>query len=155
VSIPDLSRAGAEIIKPIIGRSRALHALALCLSLIALVVQGLAPLCITGMMPHRARGDVFTIVICTTHGLETVKIGADGKPLPNIPAMGGPGSKCPICTDLQTASAWTPAPAIALTLPLDGGRTVLGVTAQSTPVSRPYSSYVTRAPPASSNSTTV
>ena len=155
MSIADLSRAGAEIIKPIIGRSRALHALAVCLSLIALAVQGLAPLCITGMMPHRARGDVFTIVICTTHGLETVKIGADGKPLPNVPAMGGPGSKCPICTDLQTASTWTPAPAIAMTLPLDRGPAALGVTAQARRISRPYSSYVTRAPPASSTSTTV
>ena len=143
------------IIKPAIGRSGALQALALCLSLVAVAVQGLVPFGLSGMLPHRARSDSFTVILCTAHGWETVQIGADGKPLPNAPGAGGPKSKCPICTDLQAASACTPAPTIALALPLNGGRAILWIATPSTPVSRPYSSYVTRAPPASSLSTPV
>lgn len=131
------------------GRNRVLHALALCLSLIAIANQATARLGLPGIVPHRAGSDIFTIVICTGHGWKTVQIDKDGRPLDEVPAARGPKTKCPICTELQTASACTLAPVIGLSAPLNSGRVVPAKPPQIRPVSRPYSSYVSRAPPAS------
>lgn len=68
-----------------LGCSRALRAFALALGLVALTLQGLAPLCLN--MPGGASGPegVHSVVLCTIHGYQTIQIGADGKPAPNAP----------------------------------------------------------------------
>jgi len=70
-----------------LGCSRALRAFALTLGLVALTLQGLAPLCLnmTGAPSVSASG--YSIIICTVHGYQTIQIGADGKPAPNAPAQ--------------------------------------------------------------------
>src|SRR5260221_14639452 len=102
--------------RPSLGCVRALRHLALWLGLVALTVQGLAPLHLAGLM--RAPGSaasLSSIILCTARGFETVRIGADGKPVPDAPAPDQQGSTCVLCTGCHAGGAFSP-PELASTL---------------------------------------
>ena len=125
---------------------RVFDSLGLLLGLIALTVQAMAPLCLSGLMDaHSAGGS--SIILCTAHGFETIQVDSSGNPLPSAPAKNGSDSVCPLCTGFQAASALiAPAPIVlALALPVVRDRTIVA----PGPVSFgcPYLSYVTRGPP--------
>jgi hypothetical protein len=125
---------------------RAFRALALSLGLAALMVQGIAPLCLGGLMGTGAAG-ASSIVLCTAHGFQTVVLDADGNPVPAAPAKNAPDSLCPMCLAFHAASAFA-APAlifVALGLIVTHQRPLIALPVLST--SHSYRSYVTRAPP--------
>ena len=64
-------------------RAGALKALALWLGLAALILQGFVPLA------AMAAPAGHSIVICTIHGMQTIRIGADGKPVSSQVNPGG------------------------------------------------------------------
>src|SRR5258706_5652423 len=102
--------------RPSLGCVRTLRHLALWLGLVALTVQGLAPLHLAGLM--RAPGSaasLSSIILCTARGFETVRIGADGKPVPDGPAPDQQGSTCLLCTGCHVGGAFSP-PELASTL---------------------------------------
>jgi hypothetical protein len=92
------------------------RALALWLGLIALTLQALAPLCLGGFMAARTGGS--PIVLCTSHGFETVRVDADGKPVPNAPAPDDGNSLCPLCSAVAQATHFTPPVPFILAAPL-------------------------------------
>ncbi len=80
----------------------AFRTLALWLGLIALTVQGLAPLCFTGAA--NAAG-VQSLVICTVHGFQTIHVDANGNPVPDAPGSGQDNSNC--CTGCHLNTGMT------------------------------------------------
>jgi hypothetical protein len=118
----------------------ALQALALWFGIAALMLQGLVP---TGAIAADGR----SIVICTAHGMETIRLGSDGKPLA---AQTNPGSNrlaCSVCSDCTAASGFTlPSPILAGQL-LAFVEAVLFVPNISAPLTRVYRPYGSRAPP--------
>ena len=126
---------------------RTFDTFALLLGLIALAVQAMAPICLSGLMNVRLAGGL-PIILCTVHGFETVQVDANGNPLPSAPAKNGSDSVCPLCTGFQAASAFA-APALAvLTLAFIFVRERTIPVRVPVPSGRPYLSYVTRGPPA-------
>ena len=126
---------------------RAFRALALSLGLAALMVQAMAPLCLAGLMGAGAAGASAT-VLCTAHGFQTVVLDAAGNPVPAAPAKNAPDTLCPMCLAFHAAGAFT-APAlivVALALMFMCERQVVATVRAA--ASRPYRSYITRAPPA-------
>jgi DUF2946 family protein len=119
---------------------------ALLLGFIALAVQAMAPLCLSGLMDaHSAGGS--SIILCTAHGFQTIRLDSDGNPLPNAPAKNGSDSVCPLCTGFQAASAFAvPAP-IVLALALSFTRERPMIATVPAVSARPYLSYITRGPP--------
>jgi hypothetical protein len=123
---------------------RAWKMLALWFGLVALMVQGLVPLCASGAMGG-AVGNIASVVICTSHGFETVQVDGDGKPLPQPP--GKSMSDC--CSACHAPGGFNLASPLRLTAP--------SLVAYNAPLFAPapigaarfYSSYVTRGPPVS------
>ncbi len=130
--------------------AKALRTLALLLGLVALTAQGLAPLCLGAAMgAPSSQSSISSIVICTIHGMRTIQIDADGKPVPNNPAPDQQNSTCPICTGFQTASAFgAPAP-VQLVAPATFKRLPQIFVSAPAPSQRSHVFYITRAPPAS------
>ena len=130
-----------------LGCSRALRAFALTLGLVALTLQGLAPLCLnmTGAPSGSASG--YSIIICTVHGYQTIQIGADGKPAPNAPAPDQQNSTCPMCVGFHAVKAFTAPTPIALAVPTNFQRAVLSIASTPAPSLRSHASYISRAPP--------
>jgi hypothetical protein len=117
--------------------------IALWLGLAALMVQGLAPLCASGAMDG-AGGNIASVVICTVHGFETVQVGADGKPIPHQPAKGM--SDC--CSACHAPGGFAIASPIPVTAPCSIAYDVAHIAPAPVVITRFYSSYVTRGPPA-------
>ena len=117
--------------------------IALWLGLAALMVQGLAPFCASGIAGGTG-GPIASVVICTVHGFQTVQVGADGKPLPQAP--GKSMSDC--CSACHAPGGFT----IASPIPIAAPSSIAYDGAKFTPApvvpARFYSSYVTRGPPA-------
>jgi hypothetical protein len=130
-----------------LGCSRALRAFALTLGLVALTLQGLAPLCLNMAGAPSSSAGGYSIVLCTIHGYQTVQIGADGKPAPNTPSPDQQNSTCPMCAGVQAAKAFiAPAP-IALAVPTNFQRAVLSIASTPAASLRSHVSYISRAPP--------
>jgi hypothetical protein len=128
------------------GLGRAGRALALWLCLAALAIQGLAPLCLAGLMPSFAGTQ--SIILCTAHGFETVQLGRDGKPVPGTPAPNQQNSTCPLCAGVQAASGLITPVAVVLAVPVFVSRVRRLIASTSISFLRAHFSYVTRAPPA-------
>ena len=125
--------------------NRALRAVALWLGLAALTIQGLAPLCLSGMMAGAA--GIQSIVICTIHGYQTLQVQADGKPIPNAPAPDQQNSTCPICAGFHAAKAFTAPALVGLVVPTDFTPAPLAIASTPPPSLKSHVSYVSRAPP--------
>jgi hypothetical protein len=130
-----------------LGCSKALRAFALTLGLVALTLQGLAPLCLNMAGGTSGAAGVHSIVLCTIHGYQTIQIGADGKPAPNAPTPDQQNSTCPICVGFHAAKAFTAPEPIALAVPTNFQRAVLSIASAPTPSLRSLASYISRAPP--------
>ena len=130
-----------------LGCTRALRAFALMLGLVALTVQGLAPLCLNMMGGPSGSAGAYSIVLCTIHGVQTIQIGADGKPAPNAPSPGQQNSTCPICTGFQAAHGFTGPELVAFVVPANFQRAPLPIMAAPAPSLRSHHSYISRAPP--------
>ena len=133
-------------IRFLINWHRSVRTTALWLGLAALLVQAMAPLCLAGFMSAAAPG-TSSIILCTSHGFETIQIGADGKPLPATPAQDQQGANCPLCAAMHAASALVPPPlALSIAPP---SMIAARMNFISVPVSaRKFSfAYVTRGPP--------
>jgi hypothetical protein len=130
-----------------LGCSRALRAFALFLGLLALTVQGLVPLCLTMAdgAPASSAG-VSSIILCTIHGFQTIRIDADGKPLPNAPAP-QQNSTCPMCAGFQAAKAFTAPVLVGLVVPTNFTPAPLAIASSRAPSLRLHISYISRAPP--------
>jgi len=123
--------------------SRALGTYALMLGLFALILQGLVPLCLGGM---NAPANGSFIVICTTHGTQTIRVDGDGNPLPNAPAPDQHDSLCLFCANIHGLAGFIPPARMALLAPTvsqQAPREALS----GEPVRSPHISYVSRAPP--------
>ena len=107
------------------------------------MVQGLASLCATGAM-DRAGRNIASVVICTVHGFETVRVGADGKPIPHQPAK-AMSDCCSACHAPGGLAIASPIPVAApSSIAYDGAH----IAPAPVVTVRFYSSYVTRGPPA-------
>lgn len=130
-----------------LGCSRALRAFALTLGLVALTLQGLAPLCMNMAGGPSGATGVQSIVLCTIHGFQTIQIGVDGKPLPNAPAQDQQNATCPMCVGFHAAKAFaTPTPVLVAS-PTNFRRVPLSIASSGTPSLRSHVSYISRAPP--------
>jgi hypothetical protein len=130
------------------GGRRAFQTLALWLGLVALTIQGLAPLCLTGMA---STSGGHSVVICTAHGFETLLIGADGKPLKNAPVTNHQSSDCSLCSVCHAGGGFTTPSPILFALPAFAEiGAVRFVIAAAIPRLHRFS-YVTRAPPEAAN----
>lgn len=114
--------------------------IALWLGLAALMVQGLAPLCVGG----EAGGAVASVVICTAHGFQTVAVDADGKPLPQAP--GKSMSDC--CSACHMPGGFALGSPLALAAPSSVAYNGPHIARAPVADTRFYASYVTRGPPA-------
>ena len=130
-----------------LGCSRALRAFALTLGLVALTLQGLAPLCLNMAGGPSGAVGVYSFVLCTIHGYQTIQIGADGKPVPNAPAPDQQNSSCPMCAGFQAAKAFTAPAPVALAVPTNVQRATLSIASAPLPSIRSHRSYISRAPP--------
>jgi hypothetical protein len=121
---------------------RAFQMFALWLGLAALMVQGLAPLCAGGM--GGSQGPIASVVICTTHGFQTVQVDGNGQPLSH--QNGASMSDC--CSACHAPGGFM----LASPLPLAKPERIayVGRHFASAPVvaARLYASYGTRGPPA-------
>jgi hypothetical protein len=99
-------------------------------------------------MSARANGaGLYSIILCTAHGFETVQIAADGKPAPDAPLPDQQNSTCPICAGFHAGSAFTaPSPLFIAVSPQwkQAPQPVLSAFVVSP---RAHFSYVSRAPP--------
>ena len=127
-------------------RQRTWKTLALWLGLAALMVQAVAPLCAAGRVGTGAAGSS-NIVLCTAHGLETIRIGADGRPVQDAPAQDQQAS-CLLCAFCHTATGFTAPASIGVAAPLIFAQKRGIIAAAPAIASRAYLSYVTRGPPA-------
>ncbi len=119
---------------------RRLKALALWLGLGALMLHGLAPLCLAGAMGS-AGGD--TVIICTAHGPETVRIGPDGTKLPEAPPSNDSSSDCLACLVFHGVPVLSPPPSVPPSL----RQAKLDLATMVLPAVRANFPYSTRAPP--------
>jgi hypothetical protein len=134
-----------------LGCSRALRAFALTLGLVALTLQGLAPLCLNMMGGPSGSAGGYSIVLCTIHGYQTIQIDADGKPAPNAPVPDQQNSTCPICTGFHQANAFTAPALVLLVVPTDFRRAPPAIMSLPVRPLKSHFSYVSRAPPASAS----
>jgi hypothetical protein len=134
-----------------LGCSRGLRAFALTLGLVALTLQGLAPLCLNMVGGTSGTAGAHSVVLCTIHGYQTIQIGADGKPAP-APAPDQQNSTCPICVGFQAAKAFTTPAPVALVVPTNFERAAAPIASAPAPSRKSQFSYVSRAPPGWSQS---
>jgi hypothetical protein len=120
---------------------------ALFLGLLALTLQGLAPLCLNMPGGPLSSAGVTSIVLCTIHGSQTIQIGVDGKPAPNAPAPGQQNSTCPICAGFQAAKAFTAPNLVELVVPTNFTTAPAALAPSVAPSVRLHLSYISRAPP--------
>jgi hypothetical protein len=119
-----------------------LQALALWLGLAGLILQGFAPLGLGAMAT-----DGKQIVICTMHGMQTIRIGADGKPLAARVDSDKSGAACSVCSDCTAGGGFVlPSPIIA-SHPVHFFETVRTGKDVAAWASRLYRPYISRAPP--------
>jgi hypothetical protein len=124
-------------------RTGAFRALALWLGLFALMIQAMAPLCLSGQTS--ASGN--SIIICTAHGFETVTLDADGKPTKNAPDSAHHNSDCALCGACHIGGGFTTPPAVALFAPSVFGIATQTVAYAPALTQRSHVFYVGRAPP--------
>ena len=127
--------------------NRALRAVALWLGLAALTIQGLAPLCLNMMDAPLASAGVSSIVLCTLHGFQTIRIAADGKPIPNAPTPDQQNSTCPICTGFHAAKTFTAPALVGLVVPTHFTLAPQAINSSPVPLVSSHRSYISRAPP--------
>ena len=125
---------------------RSARTTALWLGLAALLVQAMAPLCLAGFMSAGATG-ASSIILCTSHGFETIQIGADGKPLPATPAQDQQGTTCPLCAAMHATTAFVPPPLALAAAPLSVAAARMSVISVPVPFRKFSFAYVTRGPP--------
>ena len=133
--------------RTILGKRRAWdgfgRSLVLWLGLVALTIQGLVPLCAAG--PAAASGGN-AIVICTPHGFETLRLDADGNPIPGAPQTDH--STCFLCLGCHIGASFTTPAFVALAAP-QSVEPKAAFAAVAPVLTRPvHVSYVSRAPPA-------
>ena len=125
---------------------RSARTTALWLGLAALLVQAMAPLCLVGSMGAGAPG-ASSIILCTSHGFETIQIGADGNPLPATPAQDQQGATCPLCAAMHATGAFVPPPLALAAAPPSVAAARMDFISLAVPSRKFASAYVTRGPP--------
>jgi hypothetical protein len=96
--------------------------------------------------PSSAAG-MSSIVLCTIHGFQTIRIDANGKPIPYSPAPDQQNSSCPMCVGFQAAKAFTTPALVGLVVSTDFMPAPLPITASKAPSLKLHASYISRAPP--------
>jgi DUF2946 family protein len=119
-----------------------LRSLVLWLGLIALSIQGLVPLCASAA----THGSGSSIVICTTHGYETVQVDEDGNPVAPVPQSDH--ATCFLCLGCHLGGGFTAPSLIAFALPDRAAQTAPQFIDAAIPASRAHLPYTSRAPPA-------
>jgi len=118
----------------------AVRAVALWLGVLALMVQSLAP--VYAALAAGA-GEGSSIVICTAHGFETVRVDADG----NAIAGKSSANSSDCCNDYHAAGGFIVPTPVCFPEPFHIASEVSWFAAQHSVTLRPYSSYITRGPP--------
>lgn len=125
-------------------RPRAMHVMALLLGLAAMVVQAIAPICLSGFSAQRGSGG-FSIVLCTAHGFQSVTLDDNGKPAPA--PKDGSDSLCPMCVAIHSAPLLAAAAALLVVFLLSW-QTAGRFAVSTTPLlRRAYVAFITRGPP--------
>src|SRR5438105_159459 len=121
--------------------------MAAAFGLLAMVVQAIVPLCLTGFPPSKTGGGI-SIVICTVHGSQTLTLDADGNPTPVSPGKNAPDTQCLMCAAFHAAPLLAPFAALLLAVLFFWrcADTFAIVTARAP--RRAYTSFTTRGPPA-------
>jgi len=123
-------------------KGRMFRTFALWLGLVALTIQGLVPLCAMG--PASASG-TNSIVICTSHGFETVALDADGNPIEGAPHADH--SSCFMCLGCQIGGGFTAVMFVAFAAPANVHRETPHIASAPMLARSAHLSYVSRAPP--------
>jgi hypothetical protein len=121
-----------------VGCSATVRAFVYVLTVFALTLQQLAPLC---LVQSAATGG-HSVVLCTVAGMRTVPLGADGKPIPNAPTE-DQGPTC--CACFQGSQGVAAAEIVAF----DAAPPIRVEIAASShrPYPKPYLLYVSTGPP--------
>jgi hypothetical protein len=129
---------------------QALRQLALWLGLATFFAQGIAPPCLVGMLGGLAsQAGQHSVVICTLHGIQTVQLDKDGKPVPGQQVPSQQDGTCPMCAGCVMGHAFVnPVPA-ALPVPSEAVLLPPLHLAELVLVGQFYLPYSSRAPPAS------
>jgi hypothetical protein len=121
-----------------------LRALALWVGLVALIVQSLVPICVSGTAS--ASGGA-SIVICTVQGMQTVQIDADGKPVPSAPSSGH--ETCFLCLGCHLGGGFIAPQFAVLAAPSSPAHEAIAFAEAPARARPPYRPYSNRGPPAS------
>ena len=126
---------------------RAIDFVALLFGLAALMVQAIAPICLSGF-PASGAADGFSIVLCTAHGFQSVSLDANGKPIPAAPDKGNSDGLCPMCVAFHSAPVLALTGALVLAIVLFWRSADRGMDRTPVLLRRAFLSFVTRGPPA-------
>ena len=119
---------------------QAIRAVALWLGVLALMVQTLAP---AYAASAAGAGKGSSIVICTAHGFQTVRVDADG----NAIAGKSSGNSSDCCNDYHAAGGFIVPTPVRVPEPFRIVSEASWFAAPASIAPRFYSSYVTRGPP--------
>jgi DUF2946 family protein len=121
-----------------------LRAFALSLGLLAMTLQGLLPLCGAASAGEATpAGSVTSIILCTSHGVQTIHLDAGGNPLPANP---GDKGACSLCAAFCGTGAFLAPVVVAYDAPV--GRVFVPQSFETfAPPARVHVSYASRAPP--------
>ncbi len=122
-----------------------MHVIALLLGLAAMVVQAIAPICLSGFSAQTGSGG-FPIVLCTAHGFQSVVLDENGKPVPAPPKDGSDGL-CPMCVAFHSAPIVATAAALLLGVVFSWQYADRFIISNVPVPRRAYSSFITRGPP--------
>ena len=117
-----------------------IRAVALWLGLLALIVQSLAP---AYAASAATAGQGSSIVICTAHGFQTVRVDADGNALAGKSSANA--SDC--CNDYHAAGGFPVPPPFRVPEPFQIASAVIVFGTSVPHPHRLYFSYITRGPP--------
>jgi hypothetical protein len=118
----------------------AIGAIALWLGVLALMVQSLEP---AYAVSAAAAGQGSSIVICTAHGFQTVRVDADG----TATAGKSSANSSDCCNDYHAAGGFIVPSPVRFAVPFLMGPDAPSFRTQPILVARFYSSYITRGPP--------
>lgn len=116
---------------------------AVCLGLLGLIAQAIAPVCLTGGFAPSSGNSV---IICTAHGYRTVALDTSGHPAPAKPDHGG-DTQCPMCAAAHITPVLVPLAALLLVILIFSRADRFSVALPAIR-RRAYSHFITRGPPA-------
>jgi hypothetical protein len=126
-------------------RPSAAQFVALIFGFVAMMVQAIAPICLSGFSAQQGSAG-FSIVLCTAHGFQSVTLDENGKPV-QAPAKDDSGSLCPMCSAFHSAPVIVAAAALLLVFLLFWQSADRFIVRNAPVPRRAYTSFSTRGPP--------